>query len=71
MIECPALKVDATPGYDSSKSPFLQPGHFATQGYVSWGNCLKCPSNQGHNEEKKIIKCGHLGAAVEIESIPV
>jgi hypothetical protein len=69
MIICPALKVDASPGYDPNN--FLK-GHPASQGAVSWGNCIKCKSNIGFDEKSLKIKCGHDPKnIITLESIPI
>ena len=48
-ILCPALKNDASPDFDPTKtwSPDNRP---ANQGIVSWHTCLKCKNNKGHDD---------------------
>ncbi len=69
MIECPAQKVEPSEDYDSSVFP--PKGRRGAQGLVSWGNCIKCTSNRGKNEDKLTIECGHNEKVVTLESAPL
>lgn len=69
MISCPCLKVEASVDYDPKK-PF--DGRGPSQGFVSWGNCIKCKHNRGSDEKTLKIKCGlDPKNVVTLKSIPI
>lgn len=71
MIECPAQKVEASPGWDGSTNALLRGEHGPAQGATSWENCIRCRFNRGFDDEKFTIQCGYGLKVVELLSIPI
>ena len=58
MIECPRLKVNQSSDYIRGPFGETEKGIPGSQGFVSFGACLRCESNRGDNIEKATIQCG-------------
>ncbi|HOZ55705.1 MAG: hypothetical protein BWY51_00314 [Parcubacteria group bacterium ADurb.Bin316] len=69
-ILCPALKIEASPGFDSTK-PWGPDNIPANQGVVSWGHCLICRHHKGHDSNRYTVSCGYDPKnIVELDLLP-